>query len=174
MVLDANEKAAAVIEPYFDAVRDAFIEYVPEPGATLRKLKGTRFIISDEVHDTPRHYAMCREDGLLILMAPEMAQLPWKRVVAITTHEMGHAADFLYPAQWVTPPRGLGDATWIGDRDDKAARQWRNLWHGRSDDQVEWAADSIAKTVTGKTIKYAGPCMIQTFNVGRVRPPGLR
>lgn len=172
-MLSTNETAAVIIEPYFDAVRDTFIDFSPEPGIRLDKLRGTRFVVSDKVHDTPRHYAMCREDGLLIMFAPEVTKLSWKRVVAIATHEMGHAADFLYPGQWVPPARSCGEAIWVGRRNDKAARRWRGLWHERTDDQIEWTADSIAKTVTGKTIKYCGPCMVQCFSGGRLRPAGL-
>jgi hypothetical protein len=172
-VLDA-EVAAVILEPHFDAVRDTFVEYAPEPGSQLTKLKKTRFVVDPEVHDSERHFAMCRDDGALIRIAPEAAELPLENLVAILSHEFGHAADFAYPAKWVTPPRGSGEAVWLGDRDDKPARKWLRLWSERNDDQVEWAADSIASTVTGIEIRYCGRCVLQCFSGDKRRPAGLR
>lgn len=171
-----NEVAAVVLEPHFDAVRDIFVEYELEPGVRLDKLKRTRFVVDPTVHDSERHYAMCRDDGSLIRIAPEAAELPLENLIAVLSHEFGHAADFTYPAKWVTPLRGAeqAQATWIGDRDDKPARKWRRLWAERSDDQVEWAADAIASTVTGIQIRYCGACMLQCFSGEQTRPEGLQ
>ena len=162
-----EEVAAAVLEPHFDAVRDSFIDF------GLDKLKRTRLIIEPGVYDGDRHYARCRDDGLRVELAPEAAQLPWMQLVAIISHEFGHAADFAYPSQWVTPLKA-GKAEWIGDRQDKVANRHRRLWNERTDDQVERAADSIAEAVTGMKIQYCGPCMLQCFSGGRARPAGLR
>lgn len=168
-----TEVAAAVLEPHFFAVRDAFIDFEVEPGRNLSRLKRTRMVVDPGVHDSPRHFAQCREDGLLIKLAPEAADLPVETLVAILVHEFGHATDFAYPGNWVTPARGQ-DALWIGDRTDKPARKWRRLWLERSDDQVEWAADAIATSVTGLEVQYCGPCLVQCFSGGKPRPEELR
>ncbi len=169
-----DEVAAVILEPHFDAVRDTFVEFCPEPGKQLAKLKRTRFVVDPSVHDTDRHFAMCRDDGLLIRIAPEAAELPLENLVAILSHEFGHAADFAYPGKWVTPLRGAGDVVWLGSRSDKPARKWRRLWEERNGDQVEWAADAIASTVTGVEIRYCGPCVLQCFSGAQTRPAGLR
>lgn len=170
---DQEELATAIIQPHFDAVRDTFIDYEPEPGFTFDKLKRTKMVVDGDVHDTERHFAMCRDDGLLIRVAPEAIELPWEQLVAILLHEFGHASDFAYPGKWVAPT-GDGPATWIGDRSDKPARKYRRLWEERNNDQVEHAADAIAFAVTGMKIQYCGSCMLQCFDGGSSRPRGLK
>lgn len=190
--MDALEVAAAVIEPHFDAVRDVFVEFEPEPELQLDMLKRTRLVVDPEVHDTPRHFAMCRDDGLLIKIAPEAATLDLGTLTAIISHEFGHAADFAYPGRWVAT-RGR-PAVWVGEagrwrqspggrsiwepasgKEAKRIRRFQRLWHERTDDQVEWAADSIAFAVTGVKIRYCGDCMLQCFGQpARERPRGLR
>lgn len=172
-MIGLEEISSAVLDPHFDAVRDTFVEFSPEPGKRLSKLKKTRMVVEPSVHDSERHFARCRTDGLLIQLAPEAADLPLENLVAMLVHEFGHAADFAYPGDWVTPESQGGEAIWVGDRDDKPARKWRRLWHGRNDDQVEWAADAIGRAVTGMRITYCGPCMLQCFS-GVGRPKGLR
>lgn len=190
--MDPCEVAAAVLEPHFDAVRDVFVEFEPEPGQKLDALRRTRMVVDPDVHDSKRHYAMCRDDGLLIKLAPESATLDLDTLTGIITHEFGHAADFAYPGRWAFS-RGL-PAVWIGEggtwyrsasgarqwreesgKEAKRIRRWQRLWHERDDDQVEWAADAIAYAVTGLKIRYCGPCMLQCFSSsGRARPRGLR
>lgn len=165
------EVAATVIQPYFDAVRDVFAEYDPD-GTRLSRLRRTRLIIDPAIHDSPRHYAGCRDDGLEVLAAPEIVDLPPGAMVAILTHEMGHAADFAYPGQWLFVQRRL-PAEWVGAAPGKRGAKARKLWNSRSDDQVEWTADAIAFAVTGKRIGYCGRCMIQCFEGGKNRPAGL-
>jgi hypothetical protein len=166
------EFAAAVLEPHFYAVRDVFLEFEPAPGKHLSRLKRTRMVVDPEVHDSPRHFAMCRDDGLQVKLAPEASDLPVEELTAILVHEFGHAVDFAYPAEWVA----FRDkpAVWIGDRTDKPARRWRGLWTERTDDQIEWAADSIAQVITGLQVQYCGPCMVQCFSGGKLRGEGLR
>jgi hypothetical protein len=166
------EVAAAVLEPHFCAVRDAFVDFAPEGGRSMSRLKRTRMVVDPSIHDSQRHYAACRDDGLLIKIAPEAASLELENLVAILVHEFGHAADFAYPAQWIMVQRGQ-PAVWIGDRDDKPGRTWRRMWQERTDDQVEWSADAIGEAVTGLEIRYCGPCMLQCFS-GIERPAGLR
>lgn len=163
------EIEASVLAPYFDAVRDKFVSY---DGASLKKLKKTKFLLEPSVHDSERHYAACREDGGLILFSPEVVHLEEESVVAIIAHEFGHAADFCYPAQWLVHYESR-PAMWIGRGDTEGHRKWRKLWNKRNADQIEKAADDIAWAVLGKRITYCGSCYIQCFT-GRDRPKGLR
>jgi hypothetical protein len=174
-VTAAVEIADVILEPHFDAVKDTFVEFEPQPGANLSRLRKTRLVVDPTVHDTPRHYARCRDDGFLIEVAPEAVELPLERLVAILAHEFGHASDFAYPGCWVIPQRRGEKAKWIGDDNSKAARFWRErLWHERDSHQVELGADAIAYAVTGRKIHYCGPCMVQCFNGGKLRPRELR
>lgn len=166
-----QELAAAVLAPHFDAVRDRFVAYEGGPDGGLSRLKRTKLVVDPSVRDSERHYAACREDGLVIMLAPEAATLPIENLVAILVHEFGHATDFLYPARWVTDPEKPG--VWISDPEVRPARKWSSLWHQRSDDQIEFAADSIAWAVTSIRVGYCGKCVIQCFS-GPSRPIGLR
>lgn len=171
LVVTQEEIAAVVIAPHFDAVRDVFAEFEPEEGKPLRVLRKTRFIVDSGVHDSNRHFAGCRQDGMLVQIAPEAARLPVDTLVAIFAHEMGHAADFAYPGCWLTERDG--PARWLRKRTGRGARAWMKAWSQRSDDQMEWDADSIAWAVVGRRIGYCGPCALQCFD-GRARPEGLR
>lgn len=189
--MDRLELAAFMLEPHFDAVRDCFVEFEPEPGEALIKLRRTRLVVDDSVRTSERHYAACRDDGLLIKIAPEATSLDARTLTAIIAHEFGHAADFAYPGRWLAfqdePAIWLSEGgAWVRDRhgdmqwnpetgaEAKQVRKWQRMWHRRSDAQVEWAADSIAYAVTGHKIGYCGPCMIQCFSGGRPRPESLR
>jgi len=166
-----NEFVYAVVQPYFEAVRDIFASFSPEKGVKLTKLRKTKFLVDSKVgrggshlpHCDSRHFAATRDDGLVMYVAPQLIELPEENVVAILSHEFGHAADHAYPAHFIMPPGGPGKANWIGQEDTKRHRDWRRLWRGRSLDQVEWAADGVAEAVTGRPIGYAGECMIQSF-----------
>jgi hypothetical protein len=174
-VSDREEIAACVLSPHFDAVRDVFAAFEPEPGVKLSLLRHTRLVVTAAARNGERHYARCRDDGRLIELAPEAVDdLDHEQLVAMTAHEFGHAADFAYPGSWVLmDPRSRARyAVWLGDRDDRAGRRWRRIWHDRSDDEIEWSADAIATAVTGIDIGYCGPCMIQCFS-GPPRPAGL-
>lgn len=165
--------AASVLRPYFDAVRDVYVEW------GLERMADVRFVITTEVHDKRRHFAATTEDGKRMLYAPQIVELPHDTLIAIIAHEFGHAADFAYPALWVTPDDGPGRATFLdalGEKfwDTKAGRTRVAEWQRRNRDQVEWSADSIAEAVTGKRIGYAGDCVLQTLRGGVDRPMGLR
>lgn len=166
-----DEVAYAVLEPHFDVVRDKYATYEPTPGQDLSKVRRTRLLVDADIRDSDRHYAGCRDDGLLIVVAPAAAKLPFEQLVAILCHEFGHAADFLYPARFLA--RRHAPAQWVPTATRKMGRI-RRLWSERNDDQVEWAADSIAYAVTGCPIEYCGCRMIQCFDGGVERPEGLR
>ena len=126
MVITPEEVAAAELAPHFDATKDAFVSFEPEPedlpGMCLDKLQRTRMVVDPSVRDTERHFARCRDDGLLIELAPECVELPFEQLVAVLAHEMGHAADFAYPGCWVNPGGAKGEAVWIGHLKTKPAR----------------------------------------------------
>lgn len=162
-----EELAAVILQPHFDAVRDEFIRYSPSPGVTLDRLRKTHLLVDEGVHNKPRHFAACRDDGLQILCAPKIVvAVDVEQMVAILAHEFGHASDMAYPGQWVVVRPGTGHqkAIWIGDSTDRHAVQWRErLWHERTRDVIEWTADAIAELVTGRTIHYCGDCVLQCF-----------
>jgi hypothetical protein len=165
--LDLDE-ALAILEPYFFSIREKFVE------AGLGKCRKTMLYVAPEVHDTPRHFAACRTDGLVVLAAPEMVELPEEFVVGILAHELGHATDFLYPGEFV-----IGQDEKIVRRsrdavDDRQWLRWQRGWDKRAADVVERTADLVAGAVWEKPIGYAGPCHLQNFRTGEARPQGLR
>lgn len=166
-----DEFAYAVLEPHFDAVRDHYAAFESEPGAALDRVRRTKLVVNAAVRDSARHYAACRDDGLLIVLAPQAIELDHDQLLALLCHEFGHASDFLYPGRWAG--RRADRAVWVPEDTKKMARI-RRAWSERGDDQVEWDADSIAYTVTGREIEYCGACMVQCFSGGKPRPAGLR
>jgi hypothetical protein len=171
--LDAAE---AVIEPYFAAVKQVFVE----GGAS--SAKKVRLELAGWAHDAPRHYAATEDTGRVIITAPEFAELPEETIVAILAHEFGHAVDFLYPGKYVFADDELVEMP-MPDRDgdliDKKAEQANvarmRAWRRRGKDDVERTADAIAELFTGQQIGYCGPCELQCFNRGtRPRRLGLR
>jgi hypothetical protein len=161
-------EALAVVEPCYVATQDIFLAY----GLSL--LGTTRIRCSQWVHDKPRHFAACETSGRYIVVAPEIVELPTDTVFAILAHELGHAADFLYPARFVLNerhPDGVEDRG--APEDTKQWRKWLNGWKKRNDDDVEFTADAIGSAVLGAPIGYCGPCNLQCFS-GVPRPEGLR
>ncbi len=168
-------EAEAVIEPYFTAVKEKFLA----GGASLAK--SVRLELATWVHDKPRHFAATEETGRVIIVAPEFTELPEDTILAILSHEFGHAVDFLYPGEFVLIddgelvrmpkiPAGVLDA-----RGEQASIARARAWRDRDKDTVERTADAIAEHFTGKTIGYAGPCELQSFERGmRPRRLGLR
>lgn len=159
-----------MLEPHFDAVRDSFVLYSPVAGKRLSKLAHTKLLVRPEVHDTPRHFARCRDDGMLIEVAPQAVDLPLNKLAAVLAHEFGHAADFAYPACWLPTDSGM---RWIGEDNDQIGNRWRRLWAQRSGSQIERSADAIAEVVVGRPIRYSGSCLVQTFGRGVTRPSDL-
>lgn len=126
------------------------------------------------IHDSPRHFAACTDDGLQIYAAPELADLPDNVVLAIFAHEFGHATDFLYPAEFARGRDGAYRRD-FGNVSERQVRAWITGWNNRDADAIEFAADAIAELVLGMPIGYQGPCQLQCFNCGEGRRPvGLR
>jgi hypothetical protein len=166
-----HEIAALAISPHFDAVRDVFSEYEPEPGVLLYKVRRVKFVVSERARKGKRGFAACRDDGLEIVVAPQAAdEIELEMLVAILAHEFGHACDFLYPGQW----KCAKDTPAVWAPGIGASSRSLHRWARRNPDQVEWDADSIAWSVTGHRIQYCGDCMLQCFSRGVGRPDGLR
>jgi hypothetical protein len=201
-LLGDHEEAASILVPYFDAVRDTFVEKMEGRDGLVKKgscrARKSRLIVSDDAHDTRRHFAMTHTESLAIVCAPVMVDLPEPTLVGILAHEFGHVIDFGYPGSFSWPRFGPGQAVWIGQSPRDKANAWRAVygkhgatsrnehddvlpcgnwmraWEDRSDDEVEWAADAICFYVTGKRVGYAGPCLLQRIGSGKPRPRGLR
>jgi hypothetical protein len=163
------EHALLILEPYFTVVQELFV------GAGLSEAKQVRLVIEPSMHDSPRHFAGTRDDGRLIMLAPEMVELPEYTVAAIMAHEFGHAVDFLYPGEFVLGAERVAVRRQRnGLENDDRWITWLKDWEKRDDDVVEFVADAIAESVTGQRIGYSGPCRLQTFDGGKPRPVGLR
>lgn len=163
------DEALSILEPYFTVMQELFV------GAGLTEVKRVRLYVAPTMHDSPRHFAGAREDGTVIMLAPEMVELPENTVAAIVAHEFGHASDFLYPGEFVLgEDRKALRRQRNGLENDDRWITWLKDWEKRDDDVVEFVADAIAERVTGRRIGYTGPCKLQTFDRGKARPQGLR
>jgi len=161
--------AAKMLEPYVSEVRASFLR------AGLDKIASCRVEVSEKAHDGGRHFAACRTDGCLLMISPHMVHLPEATAMGIIAHEFGHAADFLYPGRWSPSKSGMVLTPAGRTSNDGVPTRILKEWRCRNDDVVERAADSIAETVLGVKIGYAGPCLLQTIGSGqRPRPQGLR
>lgn len=164
-------EAYVVLEPYYEAVRERFVEQ------GLERCRHVSLEIAGWVHDSERHYAATAPWGKLIVAAPELADLPDETVLAILGHEFGHATDFLYPGDFLFRRDELVRMMAPNPEDKRqlqahAARM--RVWKERDDDLVERTADAIGADVLGRPIGYCGPCKLQCFERGVRRPDGLR
>ncbi len=163
-----DAQAFQLLEPLFEATREIF------EGAGLKAVRRVRLQVDRKMHDTARHFGGTRDDGLLILLAPELIELPPENTTAIIAHEFGHATDFLYPGEFVLGPERVARRR---ARDSFEAEHWAKCvrdWERRDDDVIEYVADAVAEMVTGRQIGYTGSCRLQTYDRGRARPAGLR
>lgn len=179
-----EEEAFAILEPWFLAAQEVFVEGLERLGFSSGPIQKVHFVIDQEIRDKPRHFAGCLTSGLVIYAAPEMVELSEGFVGAIFLHEFGHAADFLYPARFrirndqaeaIAAFRGTSDKpTGAEAKSLKAVKSFRNQWENRDRDTVEVSADKIAELVSGRQIGYRGPCTLQHLGGGKPRPRGLR
>lgn len=163
------EEALLVIEPFFLEMRRIYVEE-----ARLSRCSKTDVYCAPWIHDSARHFAACRDDGRVIVVAPELAELPVDTVVAIMAHEFGHAADYLYPAEFALGRDGEAYRRRRAQVDDTQWARWAKAWEHRDDDLIEATADAVAELATGNRVGYLGPCDLQAFDRGRARPQGLR
>jgi hypothetical protein len=170
--LEHEAMAALIIAPSFEAVRDVYLLAHERLGEDAG-IATVEFRINSARHDTDRHFAACSTTGKRIEMAPEGADLPLETLTAILCHEFGHASDFLHPGRWEMVGRDR-PAVWLAANvsDEKKTATMRR-WLNRTDDEIEFWADAIAYSVTGKRVGYCGPCLVQCFD-GVPRPRGLR
>jgi len=164
-----DEEALSILEPCFQEVQRDYLK------AGLDRCETTRLMIDASMHDTSRHFAACRDDGQIIYLAPEAAELPLDTVLAIVAHELGHACDFLYPGQFAL--RGDGQPAAYRDPASMKPKHWHRWlkdWERRDADAVELTADAIAHLAMGIQYGYRGPCLIQDLRARRSRPIGLR
>jgi hypothetical protein len=178
--------ALVIVEPYFRAAQEAFVQHEAlHCGAKKPKLARVRLECSpwSKLHEESdfgtRNFAGTTLDGTVIVVAPEVVELPEDTVAAIMAHEFGHAYDFLYPGMFLMSDGELlrfdpievdPDNKWERQTAVARARQWRD----RSDEEAEQVADAIAGEVLGHPVLYGGPCMLQCFSRGAKRPEGLR
>jgi len=161
------EDAYGILLPFAEEVRELYLD------AGFVAVKKVEFTVSRAMHDTARHFAACETSGRRILVAPELAELDHPFVVGILAHEFGHAVDFLYPVEFALGRGGVVRRRRASESDTQWVR-WTKAWEQRSDDVVEQTADGIAEKVWGAPIGYAGPCLLQNFQIGQRRPVGLR
>lgn len=164
-----REVALAVLEPYFAELQRAYVS------AGLPLVGQARLRVHTDAHDKPRHFAYCRDDGRLITAAPQLCDQAVSTVQGILAHELGHAADFLYPAEWVLRDRKVVRRR----REDFSEVEWERFaraWQRRDADAVELTADAIAQWVLGEPLGYCGACRLQTLGAPEcgARPLGLR
>jgi len=157
----APREALTILEPFFEELQEKFLT------AGLAEVAKTKLRCQLGIHDTPRHFAGCLENGSIIYAAPELVELPHDTVFGILAHELGHAADFLYPGHFVL----RGDKVAFTEKVDKHRFSG---WQRRNSDDVEFSADLIAEWAVGTRIGYLGPCHLQSLGRGVPRPYGLR
>jgi hypothetical protein len=171
-----------VLEPYFLAAQERFVEYErraldDDTMARVELLCAPWKELHEEHGFEHRNFAATSEDGGTIVVAPELAELPPDNVAAIIAHEFAHALDYRHPARFVLV-RGevfLYEEPDPEDPDGGRSRLNRmRQWIDRDTDTVEASADEIACVVLGREIRYSGPCSLQTFETGTSRPRGLR
>jgi len=172
---DVDEEAAqALLEPYLIEVAARFYE------AGLTRLEGIRVKVSASEGGEGRNFAACRTDGRLIILSPDILWLVPATITGILAHELGHAADFLYPGLFVRGRNGrmilLDDSKkGVPTGEAPVPATWLEDWKRRDDDEVERQADRIAEEVLGERIGYHGPCLLQTVDEGiSPRPRGLK
>lgn len=185
------DQLAAIINPFWKQVVYRF-----EDADFPQVKKTTRVVFSEGVHDSCRHYAAARTDGKVLMLAPEVVNLPDEAIWALLAHEAGHFVDFASPGRFFyreptrvrmrsgaevemlgelserLPPSALFRFTHLPHKLGKHMREWKD----RDKDEVELVADGIASVAMGVPIRYTGPddCLVETFGPGVERPLGLR
>lgn len=162
-----EKQAIAVLEPIWEAVCDTFSD------KGFDQPSDCRFEIDPSAHDSCRHFAATRTDGKLMIVAPDLADMPLSTIEAILAHEAGHIVDFCCPGRFWFRSGKLQD---IDPLPSKGRRKILAMWKGRDNDEVEYVGDAIAEFVMERRIGYVGHpgCLVQSFDDGIKRPRGLR
>lgn len=167
-LFDIDEpEAAAILLPHWLDVVEAFDMH------GLGEVARARLVITEEVHDSCRHFAATRHDGLVLYVAPQLVHMPIETIDGILAHEAGHIVDLQNPGIFWFRNNTLLQAESLPK---KKVRKTLRAWQERSDDEVERVADEIAHEVLGVRIGYVGPptCLVQSLGRGKRRPRGLR
>lgn len=171
--------ALAILEPYFEAAREVYLDFARARGLNVSALQRLRLECDPGMHDTPRHFAGAAQDGSVIVLAPQVVNLPEDTVAAIIAHEFGHIVDFQNPGLFVSDTEAQ-TLVLLRETDDDEGRATKTRfartrqWSRRDEHSVELTADLIAQEAIGQRIGYSGPCMLQGFNRGVSRPKKLR
>jgi hypothetical protein len=188
------DQVTNIIQGYWIPITQAFKQAGYKAPSAITRLR-----IDSEAHDNCRHYAMAKKDGTVMIVGPEIVDLPPENIVGILAHEAGHFVDFDNPGRfWFRRPqmvrvrKGARAVSltlepvsddhdgpllfFFSDLPGKGFIKHMRDWKDRSDDEVERVADEIASYVLGERIGYTGKpgCLIQTAGKGVERPIGLR
>ena len=189
--LDAA-RAWDVLRPYWQQIVNVF-----RSKGHNEPQRVTRVKVDSKWHDTCRHFAGASQDAKLLIVAPELADMPVATILGSMAHEAGHFVDLANPGRyWFRRPENVrvrkgSRAVSVKDlpasfRDEalfrfeqlpeKGLGKHMNEWAERPSDEVEFTADAIAEVVTGERIGYTGPpgCLVQSLGTGIERPVGLR
>jgi hypothetical protein len=162
-----TEEASAVLLPHWSGVVDIFAS------SGYEEPRSAKVVFTDEVHDTCRHFAATRNDGLVLYVAPHLVHTPVETIDGILAHEAGHIVDLQNPGIYWYREEDLWRAH---ELPSKGAKKILKAWRDRSDDEVERVADEIAYAAVGVRIGYVGnpTCLVQALGRGKRRPRGLR
>lgn len=188
------DQVTNIVQGYWLPITDAF----KKAGYTAPS-KITRLRIDSDAHDSCRHYAMAKKDGTVMVVGPEIVDLPPENITGILAHEAGHFVDFDHPGRfWFRRPQAVrvrqgaraisltlepveADHSgpllfFFSDLPTRGFSKHMREWESRDGDEVERVADEIASYVLGEKIGYTGRpgCLIQTAGRGVERPLGLR
>lgn len=162
-----EQEAAAILLPHWADVIEAF-------GATgYAEPEDVRLVITEEAHDSCRHFGATRADGRVLYLAPQLVHMPVETIDGILAHEAGHIVDLQNPGIFWWRKDMLMQAEALPSR---GMRKILRAWEDRSDDEVERVADEIAYQVLGLRVGYVGSptCLVQALGRGKRRPRGLR
>lgn len=161
------DEATAILMPHWQEVVEGFGE------AGYDEPARAEFVLTEDAHDSCRHFGAMRNDGLVLYVAPELVHMPVETIDGILAHEAGHSVDLQNPGIYWFRRNALFKAE---ELPSKGLRKILKAWRGRDDDEVERVADAIAFHALGVRIGYVGSptCLVQALGRGKRRPKGLR
>lgn len=152
---NAGTKSNTVTKAQLQKAGTTFRELRAVAAKKVPALVQTKLVVDASVHDSPRHFGMCRKlkgGGFTVHIAPELALKPQTVIRGVLMHELGHCAIMA----------GAGT---------KLAGKAK----GTSYDDRERRADKAAEALFGAKIYYDKLGVETTSSSGkRPRPKGLR
>lgn len=192
--LSGPDQVTSIIQGYWVPITQAF-----KQAGYNQPNQVTRLQVDSKAHDSCRHYAMAKMDGSVLIVGPEIVDLPPDNITAILAHEAGHFVDFASPGRfWFRSPQAIRVRSgaraislsvkalppdhkgpvlfFFQDLPTKGLSKHLREWENRGRDEEERVADEIASYVLGKPIRYTGSrdCLVQSIGRGVERPIGLR